>query len=68
MTKAQDERRIKDVLHERAGYQRSGKKERIAACEAELKRLGYEEPDTPKGRSSSEANKAKADQPEKQGG
>ena len=63
MTKEQDQKRIDAVLVERAGSARAGRKDRLAAVDAELKRLGYEFPDVPKGRSSAEAHKSKADQP-----
>ena len=68
MTKEQDKARIEAILAERAGLERLGKTERLGAVDAELKRLGYEFPEVPKGRSSSEGHKSKADQPAKQEG
>lgn len=68
MTKEQDKKRIEAIVAERAGYVRLGKKDRVAACDAELKRLGYEDPDAPKERKAPESQKAKADQHAKQEG
>ncbi len=62
MTKEQDKKRIEGILEERAGYLRSGKKEKLAAVDEELKRLGYEFPEVPKGRSSAESRQHKADE------
>ena len=59
---------VKALQEERAGYLRAGKKDRVAAVEEELKKLGWSDPDVPKGRSSSEAHKSKADQQSKQEG
>ena len=61
LTEEQTKRRIEDVLHERAGVQRRGLKDRVEACNAELKRLGYEDPDAPKERKAPETFKSKAD-------
>ena len=58
MTKEQDKKRIEGILEERAGLERLGKTERLKAVDAELKRLGYEFPEVPKGRSSSHKSTA----------
>ena len=63
-----DERWIKALEEERAGYLRAGKPDRAKAVEEQLKSYGWVDPDAPKGRSSVESHKHKADQPAKQEG
>ena len=40
-TKEQEKAQIAALLREREGYERSGNKERMAAVDAELRRLGH---------------------------
>jgi hypothetical protein len=54
---------IAALLRERAGYVQYGKKDRIKAVDAELERLGWEDPEKekPKGRAGRESQQNKAD-------
>jgi hypothetical protein len=54
---------IAALLRERAGYVQFGKKDRIKAVDAELERLGWEDPEKekPKGRVGRESQQNKAD-------
>jgi hypothetical protein len=54
---------IAALLRERAGYVQFGKKDRIKAVDAELERLGWEDPEkaAPKGRAGRESQQNKAD-------
>ena len=68
MNKEQTAKWIKSLETERAGYLRSGKKDRARAVEEQLKSYGWTDPDAPRGRASVEAHKATADQPAKREG
>ena len=61
---------IAALLREREGYVRFDKKDRIKAVDAELKRLGYEEPKKaePKQRATRAEKQATADAPAKSDG
>jgi hypothetical protein len=71
MSQADDKKRIAALLVERVGYVPFGKKDRVKAVDAELKRLGYEpepekakpepEKQEPKGRASRESRQTTAD-------
>jgi hypothetical protein len=52
MSDDQQKKYIDALLVERAGYQRSDRADRLAAVEAELKRVGYKDPEQPKQRQS----------------
>lgn len=59
---SQDNPMIAALLREREGYVRFGKDDRVKAVDAELKRLGHEEPrkSAPKERTAPEAKKTTA--------
>ena len=64
MSKADDKNMIAALLREREGYVQYGKKDRVAAVDAELKRLGHEpEPEKaePKERAGRESVQVTAD-------
>lgn len=42
MTNEEEKTQITALLYERAGYERAGRKDRVAAVDVELKRLGHE--------------------------
>ena len=52
---------VKALEAERAGYLRAGRKDRAQDVERELRRLGWSDPDAPKGRTAPIEHKAKAD-------
>lgn len=41
MTNEEEKSKIAALLEERAGYERAGRKDRVAAVDAELKHLGH---------------------------
>jgi hypothetical protein len=73
MSQADDKKRIESLLEERVGYVRFGKKDRVKAVDAELERLGWEDPEKakkpepepekqePKGRAGRESRQTTAD-------
>jgi hypothetical protein len=64
VSQADDKRMIAALLEERVGYVRFGKKDRVKAVDAELKRLGHEpepEKQEPKGRAGRESRQTTAD-------
>lgn len=59
-----DRRMIDSLLHERAGYLRTGKVDRAALVEAELRKQGYEvKPERPVGRSARPVETAEPSEP-----
>lgn len=42
MTNEEEKTKIAALLEERAGYERAGRKDRVADVDAELKKIGYQ--------------------------